>query len=101
VIVVISRIRVTHGNPDALAACYRSRQRLADVFPGRLGVEVLRSTTDPTEFAVYTRWQDEAAFLAYRRSRDYRIAHAGIASIPGGIRIVADDRAVKWYEVLS
>jgi heme-degrading monooxygenase HmoA len=101
VIVVTSRIRVTHGSADALADQYRRRGRQADAFPGCLGVEILRSSTEPDEFLVYTRWRDAEAYDAYRRSPAYRDAHARIADIPGGVRIDATERLVEWFEVLS
>lgn len=100
-IVVTSRIRVTSGNADAVAECYRGRARVAETLPGCLGVEVLRHLERPDEFVVITRWVDEAAYAAYRRHPAFRTAHARIGEIPGGVRISPDERAVDRYEVLS
>ncbi|MDP9470166.1 MAG: antibiotic biosynthesis monooxygenase [Chloroflexota bacterium] len=100
-IVVTSRIRVTSGNAEAVAARYRGRARVAESLPGCLGVEVLRHLERPDEFVVVTRWADEAAYAAYRHHPAFREAHARIGEIPGGLRIDPDGRAVDRYEVLS
>jgi heme-degrading monooxygenase HmoA len=101
VIVVISRIRVTSGNADAVAAQYRNRSRLAEEMPGCLGVEVLRDLERPEEFLVYTRWTERAAYESYRKAQAFREAHGRIREIPGGLRIDREERVVEWYEVLS
>lgn len=100
-IVVVSRIRVTNGNADALAEQYRDRSRLVEREPGCRGVEILRSADDPDRFAVYTRWDSLADYDMYRRQPAFREAHAHIADIPGGVRIDPDSRVVEVYEVLS
>ena len=47
------------------------RQTLQDTraFPGCLGVEVLRSTQDPTRILVVERWESPEADAAYRAWR--------------------------------
>ncbi|HEX8684358.1 MAG TPA: antibiotic biosynthesis monooxygenase family protein [Ardenticatenaceae bacterium] len=100
-IVVISRIRVTSGNADALAEQYRSRSHLAETVPGCLGVEVLRGLDQPDEFMVYTRWTDRAAYEHYRKDGAFREAHSRIQNISGGLKIAREERSVDWYEVLS
>lgn len=100
-IVVVSRIRVTSGDIEALAGRYRQRGRIAETMPGCLGVEVLRHIERPEEFAVYTRWESREAYERYRHSPAFREAHATIRTIPGGLKIDAAERAVEWYEVLS
>lgn len=100
-IVVVSRIRVTSGNADALAEQYRRRLRRVETLPGCLGVEVLRHLERPDEFAVYTRWESRAAYEQYRQHPAFREAHARVREIPGGLRIDRDERAVDFYEVLS
>lgn len=100
-IVVISEIRVISGNSDELAELYRHRLGLADGAPGCLGVEILRSESDPNEFVVYTRWKSHSAYYVYRASRSYREAHARLREIQGGIRIDPVDRSVRIFEVLS
>lgn len=100
-IVVMSRIRVKNGNAEGLADQYRNRLHRVESVPGCLGVEILRSLERPDEFLVYTRWKDREAYEGYRRDPAFREAHARIASIPGGIKIDAESRAVEWYEVLS
>ncbi len=100
-IVVMSSIRVSAGDSDALADQYRSRSRIAEDQPGCLGIEILRDTDAPDHFVVYSRWRNRDAYDAYRRSSAYRLAHARIAEIPGGIRIDPATRDVSVFEVLS
>ena len=99
-IVVTSRIRVTGGEADALAAQYRRRLRLAETMPGCRGVEILRHVARPDEFMVYSRWDDEASYEAYRAHPAFREAHARVREIEGGIRVARVDEGVDRYEVL-
>lgn len=100
-IVVMSRIRVSSGDPDALAEQYRNRLRVAEDYPGCLGIEILRNNDSSDEFVVYSRWRDRDSYDAYRQSAAYREAHSRIAKIPGGIRIDPNSREVSIFEVLS
>ena len=100
-IVITSRLRVTSGTADALAERYRRRARVVEGFPGCLGVEVLRHLERPDEFVVVSRWSDEDSYAAYRRHPAFRVAHAGIGEIAGGVRVASGERAVDRYEVLS
>ena len=100
-IVVTSRIRVTWGSAEALAAQYRQRLRRAESVDGCLGVEVLRSLEHPDEFLVYTRWATDAAYAAYRADPAFREAHARIRDIPGGVKVERVERGVERFEVLS
>lgn len=100
-IVVVSTIRVSAGDPDALAEQYGDRLHLAEQQPGCLGVEILRNQRDRDEFVVYTRWQDRESYERYRASDAYRDAHRRISKIPGGIKINPDSRTVEIYDVLS
>jgi heme oxygenase (mycobilin-producing) len=100
-IVVMSTIRVTEGDPDALAEQYRARSQLAENHPGCLGVEILRNQENPSEFVVYTRWKDLESYDQYRSSDAYRTAHSRIAEIPGRIKIDPASRTVQVFEHLS
>ncbi len=97
-IVVTSRIRVTHGDADALAAQYRDRLRLADAVPGCRGIEILRHRDAPAEFLVYSRWESWDAYAAYRAHPAFRQAHE---RIPAGLKVERVDGGVSAYEVLS
>lgn len=100
-IVVTSRIRVRRGSADALATQYAMRIRRADATPGCLGVEILRRVDVPEEFMVYTRWEDEAAYEAYRASAAFREAHERIRLVPGGVAVERVDDGTALFEVLS
>ena len=100
-IVVTSRIRVTGGDADALAAQYRQRLRLAEEMPGCRGIEVLRHAERTDEFMVYSRWDDAEAYERYRAHPAFREAHERVREIPGGIRVARVDQGVDRYEVLS
>lgn len=99
-IVEFSRIRVLHGDAEALAERYRRRERLAESVPGCLGIEVLRYLERPDEFVVTARWVNGEAYEAYRRHPAFRAAHARVRDLPD-LRIDPDRRAIDRYEVLS
>jgi heme-degrading monooxygenase HmoA len=100
-IVAISRIRITSGNADAVAAQYCQRSGLVEQAPGFLGLEILRGQDQPDEFLVYMRWADRAAFDDYRGSARFRQAHHSIAKIPGRTRIDPATYEVEVYDVIE
>ena len=100
-IVVMSRIRVTSSNADAVADQYRQRSHLVEEVAGCLGVEILRHEGQSDEFVVYSRWEDKAAYDEYRKHPAFRQAHGNIRNIAGGVRIDTSTRAVEVYQVLS
>lgn len=100
-IVVTSRIRVTAGDADALAAQYRRRLHLAEREPGCRGVEVLRHADFPDEFTVVSRWDDRGAYDRYRASAAFRAAHERVAVVGGGLKVARVERGVDVYEVLA
>jgi heme-degrading monooxygenase HmoA len=100
-IVAISRITVTNGNDEGLAAQYARRSGLVDTMPGFISMEVLRHAERPQEFLVYTRWETREAFEAYYKAQQFRMAHQNVANIPGGIKIDRHTRILDIYEVVT
>jgi heme-degrading monooxygenase HmoA len=100
-IVAISRIRITSGNADAVAAQYQQRSRLVEQAPGFLGIEILRGQDQRDEFLVCMRWVDRAAFEAYHGSALFRQAHRAIAKIPGPTRIDRSTYDVGVFDVIE
>lgn len=97
-IVVTSRIRVTGGDADALAAQYCRRLHRAEESVGCLGIEVLRHLDRPEEFVVVSRWTGRDAYEAYRRGPAFREAHR---RVPAGLRIDREERATEAWEPIS
>ena len=100
-IVAISRICITSGNADAVAAQYQRRSRLVEQAPGFLSLEILRGQDRPDEFLVCMRWVDRAAFEDYRGSALFRQAHGTIARIPGHTRIDPATYDVGVFDVIE
>ncbi len=100
-VVVISRIRVVSGNAAAVAMQYQRRLGAVDGVRGFLGLEVLRPHDRPTEFWIWTKWESSADFEAYRKSPEFRQAHARIASIPGIVKIDKNSHTVERFDVLA
>lgn len=100
-IVAISRITVTNNNDQALAEQYMKRSGLVDQTPGFISMEVLRNSSNPCEFLVYTRWETQEAFDAYYRAEAFRHAHQNVASIPGRVKIDRKTKVLDIYEVVT
>lgn len=100
-IIVMSKIKVTNGNDDGLAAQYMQRSGLVDGQPGFIDMQVLRNQDDPCEFIVYMRWQDRASFDAYYKQADFRAAHRNVAAIPGGVKIDRTSKLLAVYDVVT
>lgn len=100
-IVVTSRIRITAGSADDVAAQYRARLGLADSAPGCLGVEILRHCERRDEFMVYTRWESIADYERYRADPAFRAAHARVRDIPGSIKVARVEEGVDRFERIA
>lgn len=100
-IVVTSRIRITSGDADAMAAAYRDRLGLADAAPGCLGVEILRHCERRDEFMVYTRWSSVADYERYRADPAFRAAHARVKNTPGTVKVARVEEGVDRFERIA
>lgn len=100
-IVAVSRITVTSGNADAVAAAYADRSGLVDEAHGFLGLEVLRHQDRPDEFWVVMRWSDRDAFDAYRGGARFKDVHASVGRRAGRTTVDADSYAVDVLDVVA
>lgn len=77
--VAMNRFRVVPGSEEAFEEVWRSRKSRLDELEGFIDFHLLRgpSHEDHTLYASHTIWQDEASFLAWTRSEQFRAAHKG------------------------
>lgn len=100
-ILVVSRVRIVAGDPDAVERPYRARMGRVDHADGYLGMEVLRDQDDPASFWVQVRFRDRAAYDCYRRSDAFRDAHARLALQDEKVRIDPDAYDVHVFDVVA
>lgn len=84
-IVVSNRIQVAPGHEEAFEKRFEGRARLVENHPGFIRLEILRpkpvkmhgTTMGGSDYyVVLTYWENEAAFLRWTESDDFRVAHA-------------------------
>jgi heme-degrading monooxygenase HmoA len=75
--VAMNRFRVLPGSEEAFEAVWRGRKGRLDEMDGFVSFHLLRgpSYDDHTLYASHTMWRDEAAFVAWTRSEQFRDAH--------------------------
>lgn len=75
--VAMNRFRVLPGSEQAFEEVWRGRKGRLDEMDGFVSFHLLRgpSTDDHTLYASHTIWRDEAAFVAWTRSEQFRDAH--------------------------
>lgn len=93
-----SRFVVRNGMEEEVRMAFQSRPHVVDHAPGFCRMEVLRPIANPEEFWLMTWWTDEAAFVHWHRSHDYRESHAGI---PKGLKLVAGSVQIRRLELIS
>ena len=54
---------------------FQTRARAIDRLPGFLRMQVLRPSTDGEPYLVISEWTDEASFLAWTASEEFRMGH--------------------------
>ncbi len=99
-VVRINAIDVPEGRGPALEE--RFAQRLGEVerAPGFLGFELLRPTGgDERRYFVYTRWESEETFQAWRESSAFRRGHADRPG-HGGQEPVGTGSALLEFDVV-
>ncbi|WP_018681700.1 antibiotic biosynthesis monooxygenase family protein [Actinokineospora enzanensis] len=69
-------VYLTTTDPAAVTDAYHTVSRRLAGVPGLLGNELLRSTVDPTAFAVVSRWSGQAAFREWEQGPGHRDATA-------------------------
>lgn len=93
-----SRFVVRNGMEEDVRRAFQERPHLVDRAPGFCRMEVLRPIESPQEFWLMTWWTDEAAFVHWHKSHDYRESHAGI---PKGLKLVAGSVQIRRLELIS
>ena len=76
-VVKINAIKVPEGNGAELERRFAARGDSIKDTPGFLGYELLRPTAGDDRYFVYTRWETEEAFVAWRDGGAAAAAHAG------------------------
>jgi heme-degrading monooxygenase HmoA len=81
-IVKINAIRVPEGMGQIIEERFASRAGAMDEVEGFLSFELLRPTAGEDRYFVYTRWETEEAFQAWRESQRFAESHAGQTGKP-------------------
>ena len=83
-IVKINAIRVPEGMGEAIEQRFGARADAMNEVEGFISFELLRPTAGEDRYFVYTRWESEAAFQAWRDSQRFAESHAGQTGPPAG-----------------
>jgi heme-degrading monooxygenase HmoA len=76
-VVKINAVEVSEGQGEEMEKRFAARAGAVDSEPGFLGFELLRPVAGETRYFVYTRWESEEAFAAWRDGGAAAAAHAG------------------------
>ncbi|SRR5690606_30621949 len=82
-VVKINAIEVPEGAGPELERRFAARMGAVEQSPGFLGFELLRPVAGETRYFVYTKWESEEAYRAWRDGAGYH-AHAGERRQPVG-----------------
>jgi len=81
-IVKINAIRVPEGMGEVIEQRFAARGDAMNEVDGFVSFELLRPTAGEDRYFVYTRWESEEAFQAWRDSERFGESHAGEAKKP-------------------
>jgi heme-degrading monooxygenase HmoA len=98
-VVKINAIEVPEGRGAALEERFAQRLGEVEQAPGFLGFELLRPTAGEGRYFVYTRWESEEAFRAWRESSAFRRGHADRPG-HGGQEPVGTGSALLEFDVV-
>jgi heme-degrading monooxygenase HmoA len=73
--VVINRVPVAKDWHDAFEQRFLERAGQVELQPGFVRMEIMRPETEDTPYLVQTAWKDRAAFEAWLKSDDFKVAH--------------------------
>ncbi len=97
-VVRINTIEVPAGNRDEIIARFRSRLDDLSGVDGFAGFELLEPTGEAeTRWFVYTRWESEEAFRAWREGDSFQRDHAD----RGPARPVATGAGLLEFDVVA
>lgn len=94
-VVKINAIEVPEGSGPELERRFEARHGSVDSAPGFLGFELLRPVAGDSRYFVYTRWETEEDFQAWRNGPAME-AHAGARAKP-----VATGASLLEFEVVQ
>lgn len=94
-VVKINAIEVPEGSGPELERRFAERHGSVDSAPGFLGFELLRPVSGDDRYFVYTRWETEEDFRAWRDGPAME-AHSGERSKP-----VASGSSLLEFEVVQ
>ena len=73
----INAIRVPEGMGEMIEQRFAARGDAMNEVDGFVSFELLRPTAGEDRYFVYTRWETEEAFQAWRESQRFAESHAG------------------------
>lgn len=100
-VVKINAIEIPEGAGSRLEERFRERLGEVEKSPGFLGFELLRPTAGESRYFVYTRWETEEAFQAWRESSAFRRGHAERAGSSGRPPVGTGSALLEFEVVLS
>lgn len=100
-VVKINAIEVPEGAGPRLEERFRDRLGEVEKSPGFLGFELLRPTAGETRYFVYTRWESDEAFQAWRESGAFRRGHADRAGAGSQAPVGTGSELLEFEVVLS
>ncbi len=75
--VVVNALTVPAEQREVLESRFAARKHAVDSAPGFQHFELLRPVVGAEQYLVYTRWDDEAAYQAWRDSQQFAAGHGG------------------------
>ena len=85
--VVVNALTVPADQRETLEARFAARKGAVDSAPGFQHFELLRPLAGTDQYLVYTRWDDEASYLAWRDSQQFAAGHGGSRPAATGSQI--------------
>ena len=76
-VVKINALDVPEGTGEEIEKRFAARAEAMNSVPGFLGFELLRPVGGESRYFVYTRWESDEAFQAWRSGPAAGAAHAG------------------------
>lgn len=85
--VVVNALTVPIDQRETLEARFAARKGAVDSAPGFQHFELLRPLTGTDQYLVYTRWDDEQSYQAWRDSQQFAAGHGGSRPAATGSQI--------------
>ena len=74
--VVVNALSVPADQAQTLESRFAARKHSVDTAPGFQHFELLRPVSGTDQYLVYTRWDDEASYDAWRASQEFGASHS-------------------------